>query len=101
MFFIHFGFDGYIPLLLYSTMIVALSLSITWKPQIGLYCLIPLLPAESIRWRILTMPMGTHLVDIMVGAVLVGALIRHQAVFKGKPLAKPILALTLITYISV
>ena len=70
----HFGLEQYVPLALYIGAVVAFVLSLFWKPQAGLYFLIPLLPLQTIRYRILDFPLGNKLIDMLLLAVVVGSI---------------------------
>ena len=73
----HFGLEQYVPLALYVGAVAAFLLSLFWRPQAGLYFLVPLLPLQTIRYRILDFPLGNKLIDMLLLGVVLGA------VFKG------------------
>ena len=93
---------GYSPLVMYVGAIVALFLSIIWKPQIGLYYLVPLLPMQTARDWLHAFPLGEKLVDILLLGVLIGLLV-HRAerqLFVSSPLNKVLLVTCFLTYVS-
>jgi len=73
---VHFGLEQYVPLTLYIGAIVAFLLSLFWRPQAGLYFLIPLLPLQTIRYRILDFPLGNKLIDMLLLGVVLGAIFK-------------------------
>jgi O-antigen ligase len=84
--------------------IIAFLLSIVWKPQVGLYYLVPLLPMQTARdWlHGPGLPLGEKLVDILLLGVLVG-LFLHRAerqIFVSSPLNKILLVIFVLTYLS-
>jgi len=97
----HFGLVGDTALILYIGAIVAFLLSIVWKPEIGLYYLIPLLPMQTVRYRLHDLPLGEKLVDIILLGVLVGLLLHaKRPIFVASPLNKAILIFCVITYVG-
>ncbi len=74
------GLGVYIPIALYVVFLVGCVLSIGWRPTIGLYILILIIPQQRLRYRIEDMPLGSHIILILLLSVLAGALIRGQFV---------------------
>jgi putative inorganic carbon (HCO3(-)) transporter len=74
----HFGLEQYLGLGLYGAGIAAFVLSIFWRPIIGIYYLVPLIPLQTTRYRLLEFPMGATLVSLILAAVAVGLLRRRQ-----------------------
>lgn len=70
----HFGLEAYLGLALYCTGIVASLLSLFWRPSLGLYFLIPLIPLQTTRYRMMAFPLGGSLVNIILLAVALGLL---------------------------
>jgi len=98
----HLGLTGFAPLVMYIGAIIAFVLSIAWKPQIGLYYLVPLLPLQTARYWLHSYPLGEKLVDILLLGVLVGLFV-HRAerqIFGSSPLNKVLLAISVLTYLS-
>ena len=97
----HLGFAGFGASLMYFGAIVAVFLSIFWKPQAGLYFLVPLLPMQTARYWLHTYPFGEKLVDVLLLAVLIGVLIHEKRPrFVASPLGKVIVLFCVVTYIS-
>lgn len=98
----HLGLSDFAPLVMYIGAIVAFVLSIAWKPQIGLYYLVPLLPMQTARYWLHSYPLGEKLVDILLLGVLVG-LFLHRAerqIFGSSPLNRVLLVIFVLTYLS-
>lgn len=98
------GLHGSAPLIMYIGAIIAFLLSIVWKPQVGLYYLVPLLPMQTARdWlHSPELPLGEKLVDILLLGVLVG-LFLHRAegqIFVSSPLNRTLLVIFVLTYLS-
>jgi len=70
----HFGLEGYLGLVIYFGGIIAFLLSIFWRPQAGLYFLMPLIPLQTLRYTVHGLPWGEHLVDIVMLGVMIGML---------------------------
>jgi O-antigen ligase len=90
---LHFGLEGVIAPTLYVCAILAFLFSIFKNPAIGLYVVIPMLPLQTVRYRLHPYPLGHSFIDIMLLGVTLGLLVKGQ-----KPIAKtPITVLMLIT----
>src|SRR6266436_214144 len=74
----HLGIYHLEPLLIYIGAIVAFLLSILWKPPIGLYYLVPLLPMQTVRYWLHEFFLGEKLVDILLLGVLIGLFLRRE-----------------------
>ena len=87
---------------MYVGAIVALVLSIVWRPQIGLYYLVPLLPMQTARDWLHAFPLGEKLVDILLLGVLIGLLLHRteRQVFISSRLNKILMVLFVFTYLS-
>jgi putative inorganic carbon (HCO3(-)) transporter len=97
---IHFGLSGFVPLVLYSAGVVALLLSIFWKPIAGLYFLVPLIPLQTVRYHLIGLPLGQSLVDIIVFGIILGLLIRGEKIFVRTPWNIMLLVYAGFTFIS-
>ncbi len=84
----NFGLEGYIGLCLYTVAIAALLLSIFWRPIIGLYFLIPLIPLQTVRYRLNDLPLGSSFVYVILLGVALGLLRKHEPVLRGNPWAR-------------
>src|SRR5437588_8829416 len=98
----HVGMRALESLVMYIGDIVPFVLSTVWKPLIGLYYLVPLLPLQTARYWLHSYPLGEKLVDILLLGVLVG-LFLHRAerqIFDSSPLNKILLVISVLTYLS-
>ncbi|HEX2329276.1 MAG TPA: O-antigen ligase family protein [Candidatus Angelobacter sp.] len=96
----HFGLEGYVPLALYLSAMIAFGLSIFWKPQVGLYFLIPLLPLQTVRYRIMEMPLGNKLIDIILLGVVLGTMFKGGFKFAKTPMNKLLVLYGLFCYVQ-
>jgi len=97
----HFGFSTYGPLIIYVGAIVAVVLSMFWRPQVGLYFLVPLLPMQTTRYWVHQFPLGEKLVDIILLAVLLGLVFKgKRPLFLPSPLNKALLVFFAVTYVA-
>jgi len=76
------GLGHYIPLVAYLGFWAMVILSLTGRPQWGLYYMLPFLPYRTMRDHFLQFPLGANVLVILILAVIVGA------VLKGKRLPK-------------
>jgi O-antigen ligase len=81
----NFGLSGIVPYVMYGAGICAFFLSIFWKPIIGVYYLIPLIPLQTLRYKLIGFPLGQSVVDIILLGVLIGLLIRGRTIFLSTP----------------
>ena len=68
----NFGLESYVPYALYLLAITSLLLSIFWRPITGLFFLLPLLPLQTIRYRINDLPLGGSLIGVMLVGIAIG-----------------------------
>ena len=96
----HFGLEQYVPLALYLGAIVAFLLSLFWRPQVGIYFLVPLLPLQTIRYRLMDMPLGNKLIDILLLGVILGAVFKGGFRFEKTPMNKVLLLFGIFVYVE-
>jgi putative inorganic carbon (hco3(-)) transporter len=96
----HLGLEPYVAIVLYLSAIVAFGLSVFWKPQTGLYYLIPLLPLQTVRDRLIDLPLGNKLVDIILLGVVLGAMAKGGFKFVQTPINRLLLAYGVFCYVQ-
>lgn len=97
----HFGLSFLIPLVLYASAIVVFLASVFWRPEIGIYYLVPLFPLQTVRYKILDFPLGSKLIDIILLGVVIGVLVRREFKLVPKTQLNKLLALfALFLYVS-
>jgi O-antigen ligase len=97
----HLGFAGTpLPaLVMYYGGIVVFLLSCFWKPELGLYFMVPLLPLQTVRYRLHAFPLGSLFVDVMLLGVAIGLWRKGHPIFPKTPLNKIILVFAGLTYV--
>jgi O-antigen ligase len=87
---------------MYIGAIVAFLLSLVWKPQIGLYYLVPLLPMQTARYWLHGLPLGEKLVDVLLLGVMLGLLLHRpeRQIFVSSPLNKVLVVVFVLTFLS-
>src|SRR5450755_2783302 len=55
---LHFGAEGSLGILMYVAAVVAVFASIFWKPVAGILYLVPLIPLQTMRYRLNDFPLG-------------------------------------------
>ncbi|HWC00678.1 MAG TPA: O-antigen ligase family protein [Bryobacteraceae bacterium] len=93
------GIASFAGTILYFGAIVALLLSIFWRPYVGLLYLVPLLPLQTIRYHLHEFPLGANVVDIILLSVCVGLWRRGESAFPQTPFNKLLLTYAIYTYI--
>jgi putative inorganic carbon (HCO3(-)) transporter len=96
----HFGLQGTVPYALYLTGIAAVLLSIFWRPIIGIYYLIPIIPVQTVRYWMMGLPMGQSVIDIVVLAVIIGLLLKGERILTKSPLDYVLLVYAVYTLAS-
>ena len=96
----HFGLEQYVPWVLYLSATAAFLLSLFWRPQVGLYFLVPLLPLQTIRYRIIDMPLGNKLIDIILLGVILGAIFKNGFRIEKTPMNKLLLLFGIFCYVE-
>ena len=72
------GLGHYIPLVAYLGFWVMTLLSLTGRPLLGFYYLIPFLPYRTMRDHFLAYPLGANTLTVLLLAVIVGAIIKGK-----------------------
>ena len=93
------GLGVFLPLLVYLAAIGG-SVASLMRPSIGVYILALIIPLQSGRMRVIQYPLGSHILELILLCVLIGVLLHGQSVFPPKPMRKVIIALCLVTYVS-
>ncbi len=96
----HFGFEPYVGLALYLSAIVVFFLTIFWKPILGIYYLIPLIPLQTIRYRLNEFPLGATVVGLILLAVALGVKRQKRPVFSKTPWTRLLCIYILFTFLS-
>ena len=78
------GIGHYIPLVAYLGFWVMILVSLTGRPLLGLYYMLPFLPYRTMRNHFLTYPLGAQVLTILVFAIILGALIQGKTLPKSK-----------------
>jgi putative inorganic carbon (hco3(-)) transporter len=96
----HFGFEIYIQYLEYLLFVVGFFLTIFWRPVIGIFILLPMIPLQTIRYRINDLPLGESVLGITLLAVMLGLLRRGQPVLPKTPWTSLLCVYGVFTFIS-
>lgn len=97
---IHFGLASYASTVLYAGFILAFLLSVFWRPIVGIYFLVSLLPLQTARYHLIGLPLGKSVVDIMLLGVVLGLLVHRQRVFPKTPWNVLLGLYTIYTFVS-
>src|SRR5262249_15533150 len=96
----HFGLDGYVSYMLYGAAIAAFLLSVFWRPIVGIFYVVPLIPLQTIRYRTNDLPLGESLLGIVLLGVGLGLLRRHQSILPKSPWTTLMAVYAVFTYVS-
>lgn len=94
------GLGQFVPIVVYAAVWFACVASIFWKPQIGIYAVVPLLPLQVLRARLDEFPLGSHIVYLVLVSVILGALLKSQLSLPRTPLNRALLVFAVFLYIS-
>ncbi|MBB5329652.1 O-antigen ligase family protein [Tunturiibacter gelidoferens] len=76
------GLAHFIPLVAYLGFWIMCIVSLTGRPLLGLYYMIPFLPYRTLRDHFLDYPLGGNMLTILVVAVIIGAVIKGKSIPK-------------------
>lgn len=96
----HLGLDSYAATLLWLLEIGGFLVSVFWRAEIGLYILIPLLPLQTVRYRVHGMFLGDQFVDVLLLGVILGLKRQGRPVFSKTPLNVLLWTYIIFTYLS-
>ena len=82
---INFGLEAYLGGTLYILAIWLILYSIFKQPIAGLYVLVPMIPLQTIRYRLQEYPLGGSFVGITLLAVAIGLLMRRRPILGRTP----------------
>ena len=91
---------NFAPTVLYFGGIGVFFYSATKRPEAGLYYIIPLLPLQTLRYKLHDFPLGAQWIDLMLLGSMLGAWRKGQSIFPRTGLTKLVLILAVVTYIS-
>jgi len=97
----HFGLEPYFGFALYIAGILAFVLSVFWRPVAGVYYLVPLIPLQTTRYRMLEFPLGETVISIILLGVALGLLRRRQWIVPRTPWTFLLCLYALYTFASV
>jgi O-antigen ligase len=92
--------SGQTPLLLYVAGLAAFLASAFWRPEIGIYYIVPLLPLQTVRFKLHEFPLGAQWIDLMLLGVLIGVLRKRNSILTKTALRRWLLAFAIVSYIS-
>lgn len=78
------GLGHFIPIIAYSGFWIMCLVSLTGRPLLGLYYMLPFLPYRTLRDHFIDYPLGANMLTILVLAVIIGALIHGKRLPKSK-----------------
>lgn len=94
------GLGQLVPVIVYAGILCACVLSILWRPQIGIYVVIPLLPFEVLREKLDGFPLGSHVIYLLLLSVIAGLCLKSQLSIPRTPLNRALLVFVIFLYIS-
>ncbi len=96
----HTGLEGIVPTFLWIAEIVFFFLSVFRSSSIGLYLLIPLLPLETVRYRLHGYFLGAQFVDVLLLGIILGLKREGRPIFTKTPINILLLIYIGFTYLS-
>lgn len=96
----HFGLEPYIPYVLYFAAIVAFLGSIFYKSITGIYFLLPLIPLQTIRYRLGDFPLGASIVGVILVGVVLGLMREGKPILRKTPFTLLIIVYGVFTFLS-
>lgn len=96
----HLGLTDLSGSILYFGAILVFFICIFGRPHIGLFFLVPLLPMQTIRYRLHEYPFGANLVDFIFLGVCIGLWRQGESPFPKTPFNKLLITFGIFTYLS-
>ncbi len=96
----HLGLESYVSYIFPSICVAAFLFAIFRNPRVGLYVLVPLLPLQTVRYRLHAYPLGALFVDFMLLAVVLGLKRRGLPAFPKTPFNRLLVVYVIFTYLS-
>lgn len=96
----NFGLESYLPYVLYAGAIIVLLLTIFWRPIAGIFFLLPLIPLQTIRYRVNDLPLGASLFGIMLIGVAIGQRRLGRPILPKTSWRKLLTVFALFTFVS-
>ncbi len=98
---VHLGLSGtpIAEIALFYGGIIVFLLSVFKKPELGLYFMIPMLPLQTIRYRLHGYPLGALFVDFMLLGVCLGLWRQGRPIIARTELNKILLVFAALTYV--
>jgi putative inorganic carbon (HCO3(-)) transporter len=97
---VNFGLEGILPMTLYAALWAVILASIFWKPVVGVYYLVLLIPAQTLRDRLEGFPLGSNLVILVLVGIAMGLVRRRMPVFPKTLWTKPLWIYIGFTFLS-
>src|SRR5215467_7030517 len=96
----HFGLEHVVPYVEYGIFVGSVLLTIFWRPVVGIFFLLPLIPLQTIRYRLNDFPLGSSAVGIMLLAVILGLLWRRDPPLSRTPFTRVLCLYAFFTFLS-
>jgi len=92
--------SGLAPTILYFSGFVVVLISAFGRPHVGLYYIVPLLPLQTLRYKLHEFPLGAQWIDLILFGVLIGVWRKKYRVLTPSSLTGLLLVFGLLTYID-
>jgi putative inorganic carbon (HCO3(-)) transporter len=96
----HLGLESYVSYLFPAVCVAAFFVAIFWNPRVGLYVLVPLLPLQTVRYRLHEYPLGALFVDFMLLAIFLGLKRQGLPAFPKTQFNRILIVYVVFTYLS-
>jgi putative inorganic carbon (hco3(-)) transporter len=97
---LNLGLTSLAPFVIYIAGILAFLLSVFWRPIVGIYFLVPLIPLQTARYRMNDLPLGQSVVDIILLGVILGLLVHQQKILQKTPWNVVLSVYAIFTFLS-
>ena len=97
---INFGLEGYLGGTLYVLAVWLVLYSIFKRPMAGLYVLVPIIPLQTIRYRLQDYPLGGSVVGVILLGVALGLLLKRRPFLGRTPWNTLLIVFCVFTFAS-
>jgi putative inorganic carbon (hco3(-)) transporter len=96
----HFGLEPILGYLLYIVFVGVCMATILWRPIVGIFFLLPMIPLQTLRYRMNDLPLGGSAIGIVLLCIVLGLLRRGQSIIPSTPWTKLICVYGIFTFVS-
>jgi hypothetical protein len=96
----HIGLEPYVPYVEYLAFVTVFLLSVFWRPIVGIFFLVPMIPLQTVRYYLNDLPLGGSIIGITLLGVVLGQLWHGKPVLPKTPWTNLLCIYGVFTFVS-